>query len=160
MRYETSSDSVEASIELGRRIGAALPDKAIVLLEGEMGAGKTAFTKGIYRGRGGADDRGVVSPSYTIVNRYDELSTPFWHVDLYRLEEPRALLGLEYEDFLYGESGTTVVEWPRETRSLVDATEVLQIEIRPGDAPERRRISVEATGPRYKDVFLELLRPC
>ncbi len=156
MRIELTTRSPEETFELGRRIGARLEGRDVVLLEGDLGAGKTLLTKGLYVGVGGPDPDEVVSPSYTLINIYDEAPRPVHHVDLYRLEDPRHLLGLEYEDFLYLNPGLTVVEWPRSAPELLEPADYLMIRIAPGENDDERRLTIEAEGPKYAAVFAEL----
>lgn len=156
MRIEITTQSPEETLEVGRRIGGALGLRAVVLLAGEMGAGKTVLTKGIFAGRGGDHDE-VVSPSYTLVNVYDAGGVPFHHVDLYRLEDPRHVLGLEYEEFLYHEEGVTVIEWPRTIGELLDEGEAVAVTIEErGDSG--RAIVVEGDESLHPDLFEELAR--
>ena len=140
--------SAEETIELARRIAVALPRGAIFFLDGPMGAGKTVFAKGLYLGIGGTDPGLVLSPSYTVVNRYDDCDRPYYHVDLYRLEDERLLLGMEYEEFLYENPGLTVVEWPRTAPSLLRPDEYITaaFDVRRDGS---RRIDVTAEGDRY-----------
>ncbi|MCA9322235.1 MAG: tRNA (adenosine(37)-N6)-threonylcarbamoyltransferase complex ATPase subunit type 1 TsaE, partial [Planctomycetes bacterium] len=89
MECSIQSGSAAESFAIARRIGSALPTPAVVLLDGPMGAGKTVFAKGLHLGAGGTDERLVTSPSYNLVNRYDDGPRPCYHVDLYRLEDER-----------------------------------------------------------------------
>ncbi|MEZ6195031.1 MAG: tRNA (adenosine(37)-N6)-threonylcarbamoyltransferase complex ATPase subunit type 1 TsaE [Planctomycetota bacterium] len=150
------SRSPEETRGFGRRVGGAIDGRGIVFLEGELGSGKTHFTKGLYGGQGGADEDIVVSPSYQIIHRYDGARRPFYHVDLYRLEDPRHLLGLEYEDFLFLNPGLTAVEWPRDAAELLGADEILEVRFEYGDDESERRLRLRAEGDRYARVFEEL----
>jgi tRNA threonylcarbamoyladenosine biosynthesis protein TsaE len=96
-----------ATRRLGSELAALLRPGDVVTLSGPLGVGKTALTRAILRGLGHAGD--VPSPSFAIVQPYEELNPPVWHVDLFRIEEPGELdeLGLESS----GES-VLVVEWP------------------------------------------------
>ncbi len=94
---------------LGLALGAALPKNALVLLEGHLGAGKTTLSKALCEAWGVAPAL-VHSPSYTLVNVYQG-RVPIFHVDLFRLESPCALLQLPPEDWL-NNAGPTLIEWP------------------------------------------------
>ena len=153
MICEFLSDSPQATRELGQRIGAAVVPPAIILLEGELGAGKTLFTKGLYEGFGGKDVDSVVSPSYTLVHHYDAGGRSFYHVDLYRLENPDHILGLEYEEFLYLHTGLSVIEWPRSLRDLLSPDDYLEIKIAHGDNAEHRKFIFNASGSQYADAL-------
>lgn len=100
--------SEEETFELARRMAAGFKGTEVVLLSGELGAGKTVFAKGIAAGAGVAAAEGVTSPSFTLVNVY-EGKWPVFHIDLYRLEREADILDLGWEDCL-GE-GVVVVEW-------------------------------------------------
>ncbi len=100
--------SEEETFELARRMAAGFKGREVVLLTGELGAGKTVFAKGLAAGAGVAATDRVSSPSFTLVNIYEGRCRVF-HVDLYRLEREADILDLGWEDFL-GE-GIVVVEW-------------------------------------------------
>jgi len=89
--FETHSE--EETIELGRRIAVALPSRAVVLLIGNLGAGKTTLAKGIVSGLGGAPQEEVSSPTFTLIHEFGRV----YHIDLYRLDTPEeiATLGLD-----------------------------------------------------------------
>ncbi len=136
-----TTNSVAETLELGRRLGEHLPTKAIVLLEGEMGAGKTHFAKGLFLGVGGDDADCVVSPTYTLVNAH-ELTTgcPFFHIDLYRLETVDALVAMELSEYFFLDEGFTVVEWPRDIVEAMGLAGHILVTMTPADAPTHRKI--------------------
>lgn len=150
------SPSPALTREIGRRVGQALPDPALIFLEGDLGAGKTLFTRGVYEGIGGTDPAEVVSPSYALVNVYEGSPRPFHHVDFYRLEHAHDLAGIEYEDFLWHETGVTVVEWPRRAVDLVRAEDYLMCRLSAGETEGARTLRFSASGTRYLDVFERL----
>lgn len=98
--------------ELGARIAAALLPGDVVTLSGPLGVGKTSLARGILAALGHQGD--VPSPSFAIVQPYDELKLPVWHVDLFRIEDPGELdeLGLES-----AAEGVLIVEWPEKAGS-------------------------------------------
>jgi tRNA threonylcarbamoyladenosine biosynthesis protein TsaE len=104
--FETHSP--EETLELGRRIGQQLTGHAILLLEGDLGSGKTVFTKGVAEGLG-IDPNEVTSPSFTLVNEYQG-RLRLYHIDLYRLEAG-GLPPLGLEDILNDEDSVAVIEW-------------------------------------------------
>ncbi|NTU51421.1 MAG: tRNA (adenosine(37)-N6)-threonylcarbamoyltransferase complex ATPase subunit type 1 TsaE [Candidatus Aminicenantes bacterium] len=114
--------SEEETFELARRMAEGFKGKEVVLLTGELGAGKTVFAKGLAAGAGVvAIDRGS-SPAFTLVNVY-EGRWPVFHVDLYRLEREAEILDLGWEDYL-GE-GIVVVEWAERLTLSVEGIRVL-----------------------------------
>jgi tRNA threonylcarbamoyladenosine biosynthesis protein TsaE len=100
--------SEEETFELARRMAGNFKGKEVVLLSGELGAGKTVFAKGLAAGAGVVAIDRVSSPSFTLVNIY-EGRWPVFHIDLYRLEREAEILDLGWEDYL-GE-GIVLVEW-------------------------------------------------
>ncbi|MDP8990699.1 MAG: tRNA (adenosine(37)-N6)-threonylcarbamoyltransferase complex ATPase subunit type 1 TsaE [Acidobacteriota bacterium] len=104
--FETHGE--EETIELGRRIAATLPRRAVVLLIGNLGAGKTTLAKGIISGLGAGEAEDVTSPTFTLIHEYGEGSV--YHIDLYRLDRPEevATLGL---DEIFDREAVVLIEW-------------------------------------------------
>ncbi len=103
--YKTHSE--EETIALGRRLAAEWPPQALVLLIGNLGAGKTTLTKGIVEGRGVPDP--VTSPTFTLVHEYGHPPRVF-HIDLYRLDEAHEVAALGLDDLL-DRPALTLIEW-------------------------------------------------
>ncbi|NTV81527.1 MAG: tRNA (adenosine(37)-N6)-threonylcarbamoyltransferase complex ATPase subunit type 1 TsaE [Candidatus Aminicenantes bacterium] len=114
--------SEEETFELARRMAEGFKGKEVVLLTGELGAGKTVFAKGLAAGAGVVAIDRVSSPSFTLVNVY-EGRWPVFHIDLYRLEREAEILDLGWEDYL-GE-GIVVVEWAERLTLSVEGIRVL-----------------------------------
>lgn len=106
-RFETHSE--EETRAVGQRLAALLPQKGVVLLIGELGAGKTTLTKGIVEGRNAASADDVSSPTFTLIHEYGDPASVY-HADLYRLDtaEEARRLGL---DELFEHPALTLVEW-------------------------------------------------
>lgn len=119
---------------MGKEIAKALPIPGVVLLRGDLGAGKTTLTRGIAEGLGMHDPDLVNSPSFTLVNIYQGIC-PIYHVDLYRLEGERDLYSIGLDEFI-GSDGITIVEWSE--RLSDDFANAAEIEIE--DAGEDSRI--------------------
>ena len=102
------SVSTEGTIELGRLLGTLLADGDVLVLTGDLGAGKTQLTKGIACGLGVGGD--VTSPTFTIEMVYDDGRVPLYHFDLYRLQDPSELEDTGLFDVL-GQEGACVIEW-------------------------------------------------
>ena len=111
------SNSVEDTVSIGSRVAKRLKRGDVVALIGELGSGKTVFTKGIAKGLGVKDSRYVNSPSFVIIKEYKG-KIPLYHFDLYRLEKPHLLDSLNYEEYFYG-NGATVIEWADKIRELL-----------------------------------------
>jgi tRNA threonylcarbamoyladenosine biosynthesis protein TsaE len=107
---EIFTHSFEETILRGREIGAQLKAPALVLLSGDLGAGKTTLTKGIASGLGAAAEDEVTSPTFTLVHKYDR-GARVYHVDLYRIGDFHDLETLGLED-VFSEKAVVIVEWP------------------------------------------------
>src|SRR5271169_2504323 len=107
---EIVTHSSEETIRRGREIGARLKAPVLVLLSGDLGAGKTTLTKGIASGLGAADEDDVTSPTFTLVHKYGR-GAPVYHVDLYRIADFHDLETLGLED-VFSEKAVVIVEWP------------------------------------------------
>ncbi|MEW5949174.1 MAG: tRNA (adenosine(37)-N6)-threonylcarbamoyltransferase complex ATPase subunit type 1 TsaE [Thermodesulfobacteriota bacterium] len=107
------------TFNLGIGLGEILAGGDVVTLQGELGAGKTWFTKGIAHGLGITDTNAVTSPSFTIINEYQG-RLPLFHMDFYRLENKEAASDLGLEEYLYGQ-GVTVIEWPERLAGIIPA---------------------------------------
>src|SRR5579862_6062262 len=106
---ERVTHSPEETVLLGRELAAYLRPPCLVLLEGDLGAGKTTLVKGIVAGLGAATEDEVTSPSFTLVHEYGSARRVF-HADLYRIEGARDLATLGLEE-LSGPAATVLVEW-------------------------------------------------
>ena len=104
--FETYSE--EETFALGKRIGEEAKLGEIYALLGDLGVGKTVFTKGVAAGL--AIKEQVNSPTFTIVQVYDSGRLPFYHFDVYRIGDPEEMDEIGYEDYFYGE-GLCLVEW-------------------------------------------------
>ncbi len=103
--YRTASE--EETIALGERLARDLPAKQVVLLIGQLGAGKTTMAKGIVKGLGAAEPDEVSSPTFTLIHEY---GARVFHVDLYRLDEPCEAQTLGLED-LFDREAVVLIEW-------------------------------------------------
>jgi len=115
---EILTRSSEETIAQGREIGARLTPPVLILLSGDLGAGKTTLTKGIAAGLGAAREDDVTSPTFTLVHKY-EGSTRVYHVDLYRIEDLHDLETLGLED-IFAEQAVVIVEWPDRMKLRTD----------------------------------------
>lgn len=116
---EYITHSAEETIDLGRRLAATLRDRRMVILRGDLGAGKTTLVKGIAEGLNAASQDDVTSPTFTLIHEYRGPEVTLYHVDLYRIDTQRELetLGL---DELFAEHGNLVVlEWGEKFRRLL-----------------------------------------
>jgi tRNA threonylcarbamoyladenosine biosynthesis protein TsaE len=105
--FETHSE--DETIELGRRIARDLPPRAVVLLIGNLGAGKTTLAKGIVSGLGAAQPEDVTSPTFTLIHEYGT-DHVVYHVDLYRLDTPAQVATLGLEE-IFDRDAVVLIEW-------------------------------------------------
>ena len=116
MIYETYS--AEETKELGRKIAQQASPGSVCALIGDLGVGKTVFAQGIAQGLGICEP--ICSPTFTIVQVYEDGRMPFYHFDVYRLQQPQELEDIGYEDYFYG-NGLCIVEWAERIRELIPA---------------------------------------
>lgn len=135
---EFVTHSSEETIECGREIGAQLQPPALILLSGDLGAGKTTLTKGIVSGLGAAKEDEVTSPTFTLVHKYAG-AVPVYHVDLYRIGNFHDLETLGLEDVFSGQA-IVIVEWPEKLAIRTDWP-VLRIHL-DHVAEDTRRIAI------------------
>ncbi len=102
------SFSPEETLELGKKIGESAKPGQVFTLIGDLGVGKTVFTQGLALGLG--IDEPICSPTFTIVQVYEEGRMPFYHFDVYRIGDVEEMDEIGYEDYFYGE-GVTMIEW-------------------------------------------------
>lgn len=107
MQIEILSNSLEETVGIGERIGQHLSLGDVICLDGNLGAGKTAFVSGVAKGLGVTEH--VTSPTFTIVNEY-EGRIPFFHFDVYRVYDPDELYDVGFEEYFY-RGGAICIEW-------------------------------------------------
>ncbi|MCC8098513.1 MAG: tRNA (adenosine(37)-N6)-threonylcarbamoyltransferase complex ATPase subunit type 1 TsaE [Clostridiales bacterium] len=135
MEYETHSAAETEA--LGERVASALSRGAVLAYTGDLGAGKTAFTRGLAKGLGFTGR--VTSPTFTIVNEYEGGRLPLFHFDMYRLGSSDELYDIGWEDYL-ARGGICAVEW---SENVEDALEdCVRVDIRRGGDEESRNITI------------------
>ena len=137
---EFITNSPEETEKIGAAIGKIIPAGTVLAYRGDLGAGKTAFTRGLARGLGFTE--AVTSPTYTIVNEYLGGRLPLFHFDMYRLSSADDLFDIGWEDYLQ-RGGVCAVEW---SENVADAMQGA-ISVRIGrDSDEQRTIIIEGGG--------------
>lgn len=149
---ELTTRSREETFHLGKVLGEILDFPLIIFLCGEMGTGKTLFSKGFVVGKG-LDDV-VTSPTYTMVNAYGQ-GPQVYHFDLYRLQDVDELYEMGFEDYLNQDS-TLLLEWPDlilnehfEPKLEID----LSVQ---SDSPDERKIVLKTTDPRIAKALKQV----
>ena len=133
------TNTPEETEALGARLARALEPGAVVAFTGDLGAGKTAFVRGLARGLG-VQDR-VTSPTFTVVNEYEGGRLPLFHFDLYRLGSADELFDIGWEDYL-ARGGVCAVEWSERMEELLEPG-TIRVDLRRGEDEDRRVITVE-----------------
>ena len=144
---EFITNSPEQTERVGAALGAILTPGTILAYEGDLGAGKTAFTRGLAKGLGATDM--VTSPTYTIVNEYLSGRLPLFHFDMYRLASADDLWDIGWEDYL-DRGGVCAVEWSENVTDAMEGAIRVRIE-KTGE--ESRRIIIEG-GEDIADISL------
>ena|ERR1700683_1485753 len=136
---ETITDSPEETIALGRELVALLAPPKLVLLRGDLGAGKTTLVKGIAAGFGAAVEEDVTSPTFTLIHEYRGARANLFHIDLYRIDTQRELDTLALDDLRSNDS-VLLIEWGDKFPRLLRERD-LEISLeRHGD--DKRKISI------------------
>lgn len=153
-RRVLTSRSPKETAALGERLGRHLGRGDVVCLIGDLGSGKTLFTKGIAKGLGVRKPDAVLSPTFVIAREVLGGRVPLYHLDLYRLDRLEELGTTGFEEYLWGD-GVCVVEWAEKIESLCPSDRV-EVDFKVSGVTDRK-IKLKATGPWSKKV-LEKLR--
>ena len=137
----TVTHSAAETRALGARIAQELKAGDVVLLEGELGAGKSEFARGVAGGLGVTET--VTSPSFTILNVYESGRVPLYHFDWYRLESAEELFEMGLDEYLGGD-GVALVEWPGRCPEAVPEKHLMIRFVQTGE--ETREIEVVRSG--------------
>ena len=140
MDLNTTSNSPEETIELGRKIGSQLKGGEVIAVCGPLGSGKTHLIKGIAAGAGAKDSREVNSPTFVIVNEYAG-RLDIYHIDAYRLNSVSEFEMLGFDDFCYPRS-VVLIEWADKIESALQAIDYIRIELEHA-GESQRKIHVE-----------------
>lgn len=142
---EKYTNSATETIHLGFQVGLLLKPGMVLLLDGDLAAGKTTFTKGIGQALG--IKRTINSPTFTIMKRYMVDENKLYHVDLYRLEDVN--MDFDLEDYINSD-GISVIEWPFKVKNLLPNTYLMVSFEDIGN--DQRKITFEAKGDFYESV--------
>ena len=139
MAEQFVSNSEEETEALGRRLGEILDQSTVVAFTGDLGAGKTAFARGLAKGLD-IPDR-VTSPTFTIVNEYEGGRLPLFHFDMYRLSSADELFDIGWEDYL-ARGGVCAVEWSEIVSDALEENELIRVDIKNECGNDDRTITV------------------
>jgi tRNA threonylcarbamoyladenosine biosynthesis protein TsaE len=142
---ETITRSPEETIALGRSLMELLAPPKLVLLRGELGAGKTTLVKGIAAGFAAAEEEDVTSPTFTLVHEYRGARANLFHIDLYRIDKQRELETLALDD-LRTDNSVLLIEWGEKFPRLVDDRDVEISLERVGEGTRKIKITMREDG--------------
>jgi tRNA threonylcarbamoyladenosine biosynthesis protein TsaE len=111
------TNSAEETMLIGEKLAKTLKPGDMIALSGDLGSGKTTFTKGIGKGLGVKDSKRINSPTFVLIKEYDG-KMPLYHLDLYRLDDLKEIENLAIEEYIYG-TGVTVIEWADKMKCLL-----------------------------------------
>lgn len=131
------SGSVEETERIGAELAQRLPAGSVVAFSGDLGAGKTAFVRGMARGLGIRER--ITSPTFTIVNEYEGGTCPLFHFDLYRLSGEDELFDIGWEDYL-ARGGICAVEWSERALEAMEGS--ICVDISRGEQEDQRVIRI------------------
>ena len=151
---ELTTHSAEETVAFGRTLAELLSPPKIVLLRGDLGAGKTTLVKGIAEGFQAASEEDVTSPTFTLVHEYRGPRANLYHIDLYRVGKQAEIDSLNLREYLYGD-GVSLIEW-FEFLPAHEVDEYLELRITHGGG-NRRELKFVAHGARY-EVLVQALR--
>jgi tRNA threonylcarbamoyladenosine biosynthesis protein TsaE len=140
------------TLEIGTSLGRLLEQPALILLQGDLGTGKTVLARGIARGLEVAPQVPITSPTFTLMNHYPA-RLDLYHFDLYRLACADELIEIGFDDYAYGQ-GVALVEWPEKLEDSELAG--LWIGIERLDE-QRRKLQLQARGSRYVQLLEGLM---
>jgi tRNA threonylcarbamoyladenosine biosynthesis protein TsaE len=144
MPREFTTSSPEETIAVGRELASLLAPPKLVVLTGDLGAGKTTLVKGIAQGFQAAEEEDVTSPTFTLIHEYRGPSATLYHIDLYRIDTPRELDTLALND-LMDDKSVLLMEWGEKFERFQRERDVEIAINRISD--NRRAISVRAQSP-------------
>ena len=138
-RFETFKP--EETFHLGFQMGKEATPGQVVTLEGDLGVGKTVFTQGVAKGL--EIEEPICSPTFTIVQVYEEGRLPFYHFDVYRIGDVEEMDEIGYEDYVYGD-GVSMIEWANLSEEILpEHRTAVKIEKDPSRGFDYRRITIE-----------------
>ena len=146
---QITTHSADETQALGQKLASRLAPGDVIAYFGDLGAGKTAFTRGLAQGLGITDP--VTSPTYPIVNEYLSGCIPLFHFDMYRLSSSDELFDIGWEDYL-SRGGVCAVEWSENVEDALQDAIRVTIE-KDADEPDTRHITITG-GPRFEDPCL------
>lgn len=142
-------NNAEEMMELGQKLAQQVCSGDVLLLDGDLGAGKTTFTKGLALGLG--IKRNIKSPTFTLIREYRDGKLPLYHMDMYRLEETGAGdIGLD--DYFNGD-GVCVIEWSQFIDDELPSQYLIMHILKDENDFDKRYVTLEARGDQYQKII-------
>ncbi len=145
MEYKIICNDEYETIELAQNFESEKFENMIICLDGELGSGKTVFTKGIAHALG--IEENITSPTFTIIKEYDSGEMPLYHIDVYRLDGNTDGVGIEE---YYNKGGIVIIEWAKTIKDILPE-ERLEIKIKVIDE-NRRMLVITPHGQKYEEL--------
>ena len=150
--FTITTNSPEQTSLLGEKIANLIQDNLIICLEGDLGAGKTLFTQSLCKALKVKEI--VTSPTFNLMNVY-EGKKRIYHFDLYRLEQPEDLEEIGFYEYTDVEDEVVLIEWP-DRFFFYMSEDYLHLKIERGDSEQKRIITINLEGQKYKNIYEEL----
>ena len=137
--------NVEETMKIGELMGKSVEKGTTICLTGDLGTGKTHFAKGFAKGMGIGGN--ITSPTFTIVNEYHEGRLPFYHFDVYRVNDIDEILAIGFDEYIYG-NGVSFIEWADMIEAILP-DDFIHVKIEKTEHPDERLITIRAFGKDY-----------
>ena len=155
--FQYKSDAPEKTAELARRLADVLQPGTVICLDGDLGAGKTLFVQNLAAALGVKGE--VTSPTFNLMNVYEEGRLPIFHFDLYRLEQEYELEEIGFYDYADAPDGLVLIEWSEKFPACLPEERIM-LQLQRTDVENERLLSFELSGHALENVYKEMERLC
>ena len=155
--FQYKSDAPEKTAELARRLADVLQPGTVICLDGDLGAGKTLFVQNLAAALGVKGE--VTSPTFNLMNVYEEGRLPIFHFDLYRLEQEYELEEIGFYDYADALDGLVLIEWSEKFPACLPEERIM-LQLQRTDVENERLLSFELSGNALENVYKEMERLC
>lgn len=155
--FKFKSDAPEKTAELARRLAGAVQPGTVICLDGDLGAGKTLFVQNLAASLGVQGE--VTSPTFNLMNLYEDGRLPLVHFDLYRLEQEYELDEIGFYDYAEDPEGLVLIEWAAKFPECLPEDHI-GLEIQRTDVEDERVLVFSLAGSALQDVYKEMEKLC
>ena len=155
--FKLKSDASARTAELARRLAGVLRPGTVICLDGDLGAGKTLFVQNLAAGLGVQGE--VTSPTFNLMNVYEDGRLPLVHFDLYRLEQEYELDEIGFYDYVENPDGLVLIEWAEKFPECLPEDHIA-LEIQRTDVEDERVLVFSLAGSVLQDVYKEMEKLC